>query len=137
MVRGLLALPTLPRRQCVRLLVCGFQAEEAKACEKEGCGASFGLFTRRHHCRMCGGAFCDAHSQWRVKNECVAAAAGCGWIFGVVAVSGAARCCRDVRAVRGAAPARLCGRASPASTSRAKGACGCVGGGVVVGSMLA
>lgn len=36
---------------------------EAKACEK--CGKSFTTFTRRHHCRRCGGIFCDACTKQR------------------------------------------------------------------------
>lgn len=30
---------------------------EKDACEK--CGKKFGVFTRKHHCRRCGGLFCD------------------------------------------------------------------------------
>lgn len=33
---------------------------EKAACEK--CNKKFGVFTRQHHCRRCGGLFCDAHS---------------------------------------------------------------------------
>ena len=33
---------------------------EKPACEK--CNKKFGVFTRQHHCRRCGGLFCDAHS---------------------------------------------------------------------------
>lgn len=38
-----------------------------------GCGDDFGVFTRKHHCRKCGGIYCDActtmsgdarHSRW-------------------------------------------------------------------------
>ena len=27
------------------------------------CGKSFGLLTRRHHCRLCGGIMCDKCSE--------------------------------------------------------------------------
>jgi len=31
------------------------------------CNASFGLFTRRHHCRACGGIFCRKCSKHRIE----------------------------------------------------------------------
>lgn len=33
-----------------------------------GCGCDFGLFTRRHHCRACGGVFCASCSNRKAKN---------------------------------------------------------------------
>eukprot|EP00936_MAST-01D_sp_MAST-1D-sp1_P000150 g150.t1 len=38
--------------------------DEAMECMQ--CGAPFGFFRGRHHCRRCGGIFCDACSQARV-----------------------------------------------------------------------
>ena len=38
--------------------------KESKQCE--GCSAAFGLMRRRHHCRVCGGVFCDACTKDRV-----------------------------------------------------------------------
>ena len=38
--------------------------EEVNECMQ--CGAAFGFFRGRHHCRRCGGIFCDACSQARV-----------------------------------------------------------------------
>jgi hypothetical protein len=34
-------------------------------CEEKGCTTSFNFITRRHHCRSCGGIFCDAHTKKR------------------------------------------------------------------------
>ncbi len=39
--------------------------EAAKACHK--CKTTFGIVTRRHHCRVCGRIFCDTCSQVRAK----------------------------------------------------------------------
>lgn len=39
-----------------------------------GCQRVFGLLTRRHHCRRCGGIFCDAHSRERRRLKSVDAA---------------------------------------------------------------
>ena len=33
---------------------------EVNACENEKCKKEFKIFVRRHHCRRCGGIFCDA-----------------------------------------------------------------------------
>ena len=38
--------------------------EEFSACR--ACGKSFGVFTRRHHCRECGRSYCDTHSGTKV-----------------------------------------------------------------------
>ncbi len=32
------------------------------------CQTSFGLFTRRHHCRGCGQSFCSNHSAWKIAT---------------------------------------------------------------------
>ncbi|MBM4012963.1 MAG: hypothetical protein FJ286_16630 [Planctomycetes bacterium] len=40
---------------------------EKAACE--ACSKKFGPFTRRHHCRRCGGLFCDACSSNKVNLE--------------------------------------------------------------------
>ena len=37
--------------------------ESAARCR--ACNLSFGLFSRRHHCRHCGMSFCDQHSRWQ------------------------------------------------------------------------
>jgi hypothetical protein len=39
--------------------------EDAEAPECGQCGTAFSFFLRRHHCRLCGGVFCDACSQRR------------------------------------------------------------------------
>ena len=36
-------------------------------CAFTGCGKQFGMRLRRHHCRMCGFVFCDAHSARRLR----------------------------------------------------------------------
>jgi len=37
-----------------------------------GCGATFRLFLRRHHCRLCGNIFCSSCSDnWDVIPECI------------------------------------------------------------------
>lgn len=36
-------------------------------CSASSCETPFGFFTRRHHCRRCGGIFCWQHSQKRVR----------------------------------------------------------------------
>lgn len=38
--------------------------EESVQCGQ--CGSNFSLFLRRHHCRLCGGVFCDGCTQRRV-----------------------------------------------------------------------
>ena len=40
---------------------------DAPACEAPSCGASFSWINRRHHCRACGGVFCDECSSSRVR----------------------------------------------------------------------
>ena len=42
--------------------------KEAHQCQK--CSAEFSFFKRRHHCRRCGGVFCDGCSdfRWRLPN---------------------------------------------------------------------
>ncbi|KAJ3091738.1 hypothetical protein HK100_007114 [Physocladia obscura] len=43
---------------------------DALAVECEGgCGIRFGLVTRRHHCRTCGGVFCGACSHFRIRLD--------------------------------------------------------------------
>jgi len=34
----------------------------------EGCGKDFGVMRRRHHCRRCGGVFCDPCTSRRIKG---------------------------------------------------------------------
>lgn len=43
--------------------------EDAPTCQGETCGAAFGVFLRRHHCRACGGIFCDACSRHTLRLE--------------------------------------------------------------------
>ena len=43
----------------------------ALCCMHTGCGAGFGTFKRRHHCRVCGLIFCQLHS----ANRCIVPAA--------------------------------------------------------------
>lgn len=43
------------------------QDEDAPTCQGEGCGATFGFFLRRHHCRACGGIFCYACSSHTLR----------------------------------------------------------------------
>ena len=52
-----------PARPLTALPVSAWTAE-ARACMAEGCGAEFGVLLWRHHCRLCGGAFC-AHCSAR------------------------------------------------------------------------
>jgi FYVE zinc finger len=40
--------------------------DHAKACSV--CGKSFGMLNRRHHCRVCGGSVCNAHSQHELPH---------------------------------------------------------------------
>ncbi len=35
--------------------------EDVNLCLIEGCGRYFTLFCRRHHCRKCGGIYCNNH----------------------------------------------------------------------------
>ncbi|KAJ3125372.1 hypothetical protein HK098_000319 [Nowakowskiella sp. JEL0407] len=39
----------------------------SKCCQVDGCGRSFGLFTRKHHCRKCGKLICAKHLKCNVK----------------------------------------------------------------------
>lgn len=41
-----------------------WKADETPLCQK--CGSPFHLFLRRHHCRLCGGIFCDSCSNSRL-----------------------------------------------------------------------
>jgi len=40
---------------------------DAPSCEAPSCGVHFTLLNRRHHCRACGGVFCDECSSSRVR----------------------------------------------------------------------
>jgi len=39
---------------------------ERAVCQFPGCRKAFGVFTRKHHCRVCGDIFCDDHSRRRI-----------------------------------------------------------------------
>ena len=39
---------------------------ERAVCQFPGCRKAFGVFTRKHHCRMCGDIFCDDHSRRQI-----------------------------------------------------------------------
>lgn len=39
---------------------------ERTVCQFPGCRKAFGVFTRKHHCRLCGEIFCDDHSRRQV-----------------------------------------------------------------------
>lgn len=41
-------------------------APDTSRCACSRCGNEFGFFTRRHHCRSCGGLYCDACSDYYV-----------------------------------------------------------------------
>ena len=43
--------------------------EDAWCCAR--CWAIFGLFNRKHHCRRCGGMFCNEHAPLRDLQSCV------------------------------------------------------------------
>eukprot|EP01012_Entosiphon_sulcatum_P011859 TRINITY_DN17354_c0_g1_i1.p1 TRINITY_DN17354_c0_g1~~TRINITY_DN17354_c0_g1_i1.p1 ORF type:complete len:268 (-),score=44.53 TRINITY_DN17354_c0_g1_i1:100-903(-) len=40
--------------------------EEVDKCQHKACEKAFGLVVRRHHCRHCGGIFCQEHSEHKV-----------------------------------------------------------------------
>jgi hypothetical protein len=42
---------------------------DAPICDSPSCTRSFGLLSRRHHCRRCGNIFCDPHSQWLIPLD--------------------------------------------------------------------
>jgi len=42
---------------------------ERNHCQLPGCGRAFGVFTRKHHCRLCGEIFCDEHSRREMPVE--------------------------------------------------------------------
>ena len=45
----------------------GHWAPDQDSADCQRCAAAFGLLTRRHHCRLCGGIFCAACSQGRMR----------------------------------------------------------------------
>lgn len=45
------------------------QNDEATQCQSAGCTKAFKLTTRKHHCRACGGVFCDACSKSKYKFD--------------------------------------------------------------------
>ncbi|QKX61577.1 uncharacterized protein TRUGW13939_08729 [Talaromyces rugulosus] len=41
----------------------------AHTCDSPTCRSSFGIFTRRHHCRHCGHVFCASHTPYMVPLD--------------------------------------------------------------------
>eukprot|EP00004_Rigifila_ramosa_P019527 TRINITY_DN4978_c0_g1_i2.p1 TRINITY_DN4978_c0_g1~~TRINITY_DN4978_c0_g1_i2.p1 ORF type:complete len:1287 (+),score=312.62 TRINITY_DN4978_c0_g1_i2:411-4271(+) len=67
----------------VRNIVPWRADSDSLVCTK--CGSQFGLFLRRHHCRVCGGLFCASCSSRTIKaNE---------WVAPAFQHEGMVRCC--------------------------------------------
>eukprot|EP01126_Amoeba_proteus_P000360 TRINITY_DN10110_c0_g1_i5.p2 TRINITY_DN10110_c0_g1~~TRINITY_DN10110_c0_g1_i5.p2 ORF type:complete len:104 (-),score=19.82 TRINITY_DN10110_c0_g1_i5:632-943(-) len=43
--------------------------EDSTVTKCPSCTVEFDFFERRHHCRLCGGIFCDTCSSWRAPIQ--------------------------------------------------------------------
>ncbi len=59
------------------LLICKHQGDaQSTECDLLGCHTVFTLRVRRHHCRHCGGVFCQAHSEYTLPLAVTAEQSG-------------------------------------------------------------
>lgn len=60
----------MPIQSSVFELIVSGQADSAsQTCDSPTCRSSFGIFTRRHHCRHCGHLFCSSHTPYLVPLD--------------------------------------------------------------------
>ena len=81
-------------------LLSSSQAAAVTTCPAPNCGVVFGLLKRRHHCRLCGMVFCDAHVFRSIQlyideggNAVVRLVAAGQQPMGAVLLRGCSACC--------------------------------------------
>ena len=70
--------PQLPPLSLVAKPASEWSAD-VRLCQATGCGAEFGLLVWRHHCRLCGGAFCARCSARELQLQPAAALPTVAW----------------------------------------------------------